>query len=141
MEEEDLSDVEEEDGFLQAFQVANFEYIDEAERAVKEEISAPPPEGQASLNKLERASFMVYRLWHKYEVQKVEEFEAMGKGKRSLKQMVFMESSPKQENLIRVVGHDLIRAEHMVIGHRSAALEADGRFIPPQNNMQCLGGI
>ncbi|KAG6388708.1 hypothetical protein SASPL_150140 [Salvia splendens] len=68
VEEEDLSDVEEEDGFLQAFQVANFEYINEAERAIEEEISAPPPEGQASLNKLERASFTVYRLWDKYDV-------------------------------------------------------------------------
>ena len=44
--EEVLLDVEDKDGFLQAFEVANFEYINEAERAVDEEILAPPSGGR-----------------------------------------------------------------------------------------------
>ncbi|XP_047969481.1 CHD3-type chromatin-remodeling factor PICKLE [Salvia hispanica] len=87
-EEEALLDDEEEDGFLKAFKVANFEYVDEAE--TEEEVPAPPSESKASVNP-ERASFWEDLLRDKYEVQKVEEFNAMGKGKRSRKQMVSVE--------------------------------------------------
>ncbi|XP_042032567.1 uncharacterized protein LOC121779318 isoform X1 [Salvia splendens] len=43
--EEVLLDVEEKDGFLQAFEVANFKYVEEAEKVVDEEVPAPPSEG------------------------------------------------------------------------------------------------
>lgn len=55
--------------------------------AVEEEIPAPPSESKASVNNPERASYWEDLLRDKYEVQKVEEFNAMGKGKRSRKQV------------------------------------------------------
>lgn len=90
-DEETLLDDEEEDGFLKAFKVANFEYVDEAELAAEEETSVPPSENIASVNNTERAGFWEDLLRDKYEVHKVEEFNAMGKGKRSRKQMVSVE--------------------------------------------------
>ncbi|XP_057800012.1 CHD3-type chromatin-remodeling factor PICKLE-like isoform X2 [Salvia miltiorrhiza] len=89
--EEEVLDDEEEDGFLKAFKVANFEYVDEAEVAAEEEIAAPPSESKASVNNPERANYWEDLLRDKYEVHKVEEFNAMGKGKRSRKQMVSVE--------------------------------------------------
>lgn len=69
-------------------QVANFEYIDEAELAAEEEAPAIPAEFKAPLNNPERASYWEDLLRDKYEVQKIEEFNAMGKGKRSRKQVL-----------------------------------------------------
>ncbi|XP_073042512.1 CHD3-type chromatin-remodeling factor PICKLE-like isoform X1 [Primulina eburnea] len=89
-EESSLYD-EEEDGFLKAFKVANFEYVDEVELAAEEEAPAIPAESKAPLNNPERASYWEDLLRDKYEVQKIEEFNAMGKGKRSRKQMVSVE--------------------------------------------------
>ena len=64
--EEVLLVVEEEVGFAQGYGVAHFEYVDEAERAVEEEILAPPSEGKAyNTNELERLSFMEDRLQDK----------------------------------------------------------------------------
>lgn len=71
------------------FQVANFEYVEESELAVEEETPLPPPEDKASVNNPERANYWEDLLRDKYEVQKVEEFNAMGKGKRSRKQVCF----------------------------------------------------
>ncbi|CAI9759692.1 unnamed protein product [Fraxinus pennsylvanica] len=90
-EEEATLEDEEEDGFLKAFKVANFEYVDEAEVAAEEEESVAPTESKVSTNNSERASYWEELLRDKYEVQKVEEFNAMGKGKRSRKQMVSVE--------------------------------------------------
>ncbi|KAL8475219.1 hypothetical protein ACS0TY_031582 [Phlomoides rotata] len=90
-EEEALLDDEEEDGFLKAFKVANFEYVDEAELAAEEETPVPPVENRASVNNSERAGFWEDLLRDKFEVQKIEEFNSMGKGKRSRKQMVSVE--------------------------------------------------
>ncbi|CAA2986759.1 CHD3-type chromatin-remodeling factor PICKLE [Olea europaea subsp. europaea] len=90
-DEEATLDDEEEDGFLKAFKVANFEYVDEAEVAAEEEASIAPTESKVSTNSSERASYWEELLRDKYEVQKVEEFNAMGKGKRSRKQMVSVE--------------------------------------------------
>ncbi|KAL2518055.1 CHD3-type chromatin-remodeling factor PICKLE [Abeliophyllum distichum] len=72
-------------------QVANFEYIDEAEMAAEEEGSALPAENKASINNSDRASYWEELLQDKYEVHKIEEFNAMGKGKRSRKRMVSVE--------------------------------------------------
>ncbi|KAK6162119.1 hypothetical protein DH2020_001960 [Rehmannia glutinosa] len=89
--EEDASlEDEEEDGFLKAFKVANFEYVDEAELA-EEETPVPPVENKASVNNSERASYWEDLLRDKYEVNKIEEFNAMGKGKRSRKQCLRVE--------------------------------------------------
>ncbi|KAK4480176.1 hypothetical protein RD792_013238 [Penstemon davidsonii] len=90
-DEDDLLDDEEEDGFLKAFKVANFEYIEEAEVAAEEEPPVALAEIKASDNNPERASYWEDLLRDKYEVHKVEEFNAMGKGKRSRKQMVSVE--------------------------------------------------
>lgn len=68
-------------------QVANFEYVDEAELAAEEETPVPPAENKASVNSSERASYWEDLLRDKYEVHKIEEFNAMGKGKRSRKQV------------------------------------------------------
>lgn len=55
--------------------------------AVEEEIPVPQSDSKASVNNPERAGFWEDLLRDKYEVQKVEEFNAMGKGKRSRKQV------------------------------------------------------
>ncbi|KAK3036792.1 hypothetical protein RJ639_030484 [Escallonia herrerae] len=90
VEEATLED-EEEDGFLKAFKVANFEYIDEVEAGVEEEAQVPPMENKTTVNNPERASYWEELLKDRYEVHKIEEFNAMGKGKRSRKQMVSVE--------------------------------------------------
>ena len=68
-------------------QVANFEYIDEGEAAAEEEVRMASTEIKTTTNNSERASFWEDLLRDKYEVHKVEEFNAMGKGKRSRKQV------------------------------------------------------
>ncbi|AQL01564.1 CHD3-type chromatin-remodeling factor PICKLE [Zea mays] len=75
---------EEEDGFLKGFKVANFEYIDEAKaQAEKEEARR---KAAAEAENSER-NYWDELLKDRYDVQKVEEHTAMGKGKRSRKQM------------------------------------------------------
>lgn len=71
-------------------QVANFEYVDEAELAAEEETPVPAAENRASVNNSERASYWEDLLRDKFEVQKIEEFNSMGKGKRSRKQVFFV---------------------------------------------------
>ncbi|XWS26170.1 hypothetical protein CRYUN_Cryun26dG0008000 [Craigia yunnanensis] len=90
-DEEALVDDEEEDGFLKAFKVANFEYIEEAETVAKEEAQKVAVENKYTMNNSERTSYWEELLQDKYEVHKVEEFNALGKGKRSRKQMVSVE--------------------------------------------------
>ncbi|KAL8489894.1 hypothetical protein ACS0TY_025689 [Phlomoides rotata] len=64
--------------------VANFEYVDEAELAAEEETPA---------ENSERAGYWEDLLRDKFEVHKIEEFNSMGKGKRSRKQVcLFLES-------------------------------------------------
>ncbi|KAF5949590.1 hypothetical protein HYC85_011583 [Camellia sinensis] len=71
--------------------VANFEYIDEVEAAVEEEARKASTENKTTTNNPDRASYWEESLKERYEVQKVEEFNAMGKGNRSHKQMVSVE--------------------------------------------------
>ncbi|CAH1442278.1 unnamed protein product [Lactuca virosa] len=80
----------EEDGFLKAFKVANFEYIDEASKE-EEEIQEPIAEDKSAATNPERSSYWEELLKDRYEVHKVEELNSMGKGKRSRKQMVSVE--------------------------------------------------
>ncbi|XAR71032.1 DNA helicase [Bertholletia excelsa] len=87
-DEEATLDDEEEDGFLKAFKVANFEYIDEVEAAAAEEAQKASFENKTTTNNSERAGYWEELLRDRYEVHKIEEFNAMGKGKRSRKQMV-----------------------------------------------------
>ncbi|CAI0416517.1 unnamed protein product, partial [Linum tenue] len=82
-EEATLND-EEEDGFLKAFKVANFEYIEEAE----EEVPKPAPDTMSNSEKL---NFWEELLRGKVEEQKVEESKTLGKGKRSRKQIASIE--------------------------------------------------
>ncbi|XP_059290027.1 CHD3-type chromatin-remodeling factor PICKLE-like [Lycium ferocissimum] len=82
---------EEDDSFLKAFKVANFEYVEEAEATAEEEAPTAPVENKATVNNSERATYWEELLRDKYEVHQVEEFNAMGKGKRSRKQMVSVE--------------------------------------------------
>ncbi|XVE71251.1 hypothetical protein DITRI_Ditri10aG0135600 [Diplodiscus trichospermus] len=90
-DEETSVDDEEEDGFLKAFKVANFEYIEEVETAAEEEAQKVAVENKTTTNNSERTSYWEELLRDRYEVQKVEEFNALGKGKRSRKQMVSVE--------------------------------------------------
>ncbi|KAK1550249.1 hypothetical protein Q3G72_016142 [Acer saccharum] len=76
--EEASLDDEEEDGFLKAFKVANFEYIEEAEAAEEEaRKSAMEKEKKSSAEHWEEL------LRGRYEEHKVEEFNSLGKGKRN----------------------------------------------------------
>ena len=68
-------------------QVANFEYIEEAETVSEEEAEKVAVENKNTINNSERTSYWEELLRDRYEVHKVEEFNAVGKGKRSLKQL------------------------------------------------------
>ncbi|XP_048444234.1 CHD3-type chromatin-remodeling factor PICKLE-like isoform X1 [Pyrus x bretschneideri] len=87
-DDEAMLDDEDEDGFLKAFKVANFEYIDEAEAVAEEEPQKVAMESRPIASSYERTNYWEELLKDKYEVHKVEEFNALGKGKRSRKQMV-----------------------------------------------------
>lgn len=63
-------------------QVANFEYVDEAEAAAEE---AAQKRALENLNNSERTHFWEELLRDKYQEHKVEEFNALGKGKRNRK--------------------------------------------------------
>ncbi|KAG5590755.1 hypothetical protein H5410_041269 [Solanum commersonii] len=91
IDEDAAANDEEEDSFLKAFKVANFEYVEEAEATAEEEAPTAPLENKATVNNSERASYWEELLRDKYEVHQVEEFKTMGKGKRSRKQMVSVE--------------------------------------------------
>ncbi|KAK9280656.1 hypothetical protein L1049_014353 [Liquidambar formosana] len=90
-DEEATLDDEEENGFLKAFKVANFEYIDEAEAAAEEEARKASMENKTTINNSDRPGYWEELLRDRYEVHKIEEFNALGKGKRSRKQMVSVE--------------------------------------------------
>ncbi|KAK7283118.1 hypothetical protein RIF29_12416 [Crotalaria pallida] len=86
-EEATLED-EDDDGFLKAFKVANFEYVDEAQAAAEE---AAQIRAMESLNSSERTHYWEELLKDKYQEHKVEEFNSLGKGKRNRKMMVSVE--------------------------------------------------
>ncbi|KAL2346668.1 hypothetical protein Fmac_000668 [Flemingia macrophylla] len=87
-DEEATLDDEDEDGFLKAFKVANFEYVDEAEAAAEE---AAQKRAMETMNSSERTHYWEELLRDKYQEHKVEEFNALGKGKRNRKLMVSVE--------------------------------------------------
>ncbi|XP_030476827.2 CHD3-type chromatin-remodeling factor PICKLE isoform X2 [Syzygium oleosum] len=89
--EETTVEDDEDDGFLKAFKVANFEYIDEVEAVAEEEVQKAAEESKSTISNSERTNFWEELLRDRYEVHKVEEFNALGKGKRSRKQMVSVE--------------------------------------------------
>ena len=62
--------------------VANFEYVDEAEAAAEE---AAQKSAMETLNSSERTHYWEELLRDKYQEHKVEEFNALGKGKRNRK--------------------------------------------------------
>ena len=66
-------------------QVANFEYIDEAKALAEKEEARRKAAAEAANS--ERANYWDELLKHRYDVQKVEDHTAMGKGKRSRKQV------------------------------------------------------
>ena len=68
-------------------QVANFEYIEEAETVAEEETQKVAVENKNTTNNSERTSYWEELLRDRYEVHKIEEFNALGKGKRSRKQV------------------------------------------------------
>ncbi|XP_021769423.1 CHD3-type chromatin-remodeling factor PICKLE-like [Chenopodium quinoa] len=91
-DEETTLDEVDDNGFLKAFKVANFKYIDEAEAAAKEAAAQKAAaETKSNVNSSERSVYWENLLKDKYEVHKVEEFNSLGKGKRSRKQMVSVE--------------------------------------------------
>ncbi|KAG2609908.1 hypothetical protein PVAP13_4KG075700 [Panicum virgatum] len=83
-DEESVED-DEDDEFLKGFKVANFEYIDEAKALAEKEEARRKAAAEAANS--ERANYWDELLKDRYDVQKVEEHTAMGKGKRSRKQM------------------------------------------------------
>ena len=68
------------------WQVANFKYIEEA-AAAEEEAQKAAMENKPTVSSAERSTYWEELLRDKYEVHKVEEFNALGKGKRSRKQV------------------------------------------------------
>ncbi|CAL5358869.1 unnamed protein product [Camellia sinensis] len=72
-------------------EVANFEYIDEVEAAAEEEARKASTENKTTTNNPDRAIYWEELLKDRYEVHKVEDFNAMGKGNRRRKQMVSVE--------------------------------------------------
>ncbi|KAJ9167671.1 hypothetical protein P3X46_019285 [Hevea brasiliensis] len=89
--DEEASLDDEEDGFLKAFKVANFEYIDKVEAAAEVEAQKAAAEASSTMSNSERTTYWEELLKDRYEVHKIEEFNALGKGKRSRKQMVSVE--------------------------------------------------
>ncbi|KAL9226735.1 hypothetical protein vseg_002510 [Gypsophila vaccaria] len=94
-DEENTLDEVDDNGFLKAFKVANFEYIDEIEAAAEEEALKIAAEAKRNTNNSERTTYWEDLLKDKYEVHKVEEFNSLGKGKRSRKQMVSVEDDDR----------------------------------------------
>ncbi|XP_038711495.1 CHD3-type chromatin-remodeling factor PICKLE-like isoform X2 [Tripterygium wilfordii] len=90
-DEEASLDDEEDDGFLKAFKVANFEYIDEVTAAAEKEAQKVPIEDKSTSSNLEKTDYWEELLRDRFEIHKVEEINSMGKGKRSRKQMVSVE--------------------------------------------------
>ena len=70
---------------IYVLQVANFEYIDEVE--AEEAAKRASMGSQPVASNVERATYWEELLKDKYEVHKIEEFKALGKGKRSRKQV------------------------------------------------------
>ncbi|KAK7377174.1 hypothetical protein VNO80_02594 [Phaseolus coccineus] len=79
---EEAPALDDEDGFLKAFKVANFEYIEEAE-AAEEAAENVTTENQSSAASLKKANHWEELLKERYEQQKGEELNALGKGKRT----------------------------------------------------------
>ncbi|KAF2287266.1 hypothetical protein GH714_039485 [Hevea brasiliensis] len=77
-DEEASLDDEEEDGFLKAFKVANFEYIDEAEAAAEEEARKAAAEARSAMSNSERANYWEELLKDQYEMVSVEEDDLAG---------------------------------------------------------------
>lgn len=67
--------------------MANFEYIDEVEAVAEEEAQKSAMENKSSTTNSEKSNYWEELLKDRYEVHKVEEFKALGKGKRSRKQV------------------------------------------------------
>ncbi|XP_061365248.1 CHD3-type chromatin-remodeling factor PICKLE isoform X2 [Gastrolobium bilobum] len=86
--EEATLDDEDENGFLKAFKVANFEYVDEVQAAAEE---AAQKRAMETVNSSERTHFWEELLKDRFQEHKVEEFNALGKGKRNRKMMVSVE--------------------------------------------------
>ncbi|WOK99443.1 CHD3-type chromatin-remodeling factor PICKLE [Canna indica] len=120
---EESSIEEEDDDFLKAFKVANFEYIDEAEAAAAAEEEALRKQlanEKSSTANTDRANYWDELLKDKYEVQQIEEFTAMGKGKRSRKQMASAdEDIPSSEDEDYSYEDDLSDTETNVPGNVS----------------------
>ncbi|CAI8599568.1 unnamed protein product [Vicia faba] len=92
VDEDTTLDDEEEDGFLKAFKVANFEYVDEAEAAAEAAAEeAAQKRAMETVNSSERTHYWEELLKDKFQEHKVEEFNALGKGKRNRKLMVSVE--------------------------------------------------
>jgi chromodomain-helicase-DNA-binding protein 4 len=68
--------------------VANFEYIDKVEAVAEEEPQKENMDNKPSVSNPEKSSYWEELLRDRYEVHKVEEFNALGKGKRSRKQVL-----------------------------------------------------
>ncbi|XP_026427276.1 CHD3-type chromatin-remodeling factor PICKLE-like [Papaver somniferum] len=90
-EEATVDDVVDDGGFLKAFKVANFEYIDEVQAAAEAEAQKASMLNKPAASNTETKVYWEDLLKDRYEEHKVEEFTAMGKGKRSRKQMVSVE--------------------------------------------------
>ncbi|XP_073223963.1 CHD3-type chromatin-remodeling factor PICKLE isoform X2 [Cicer arietinum] len=73
---------EDENGFLKAFKVANFEYIDEAEAAVEAE-EKRETESKLSVSGSEGKNYWEELLKDRYQEHEVEELNTLGKGKRN----------------------------------------------------------
>lgn len=67
--------------------MANFEYIEKVEAVAEEEAQKAKMDNKPSVSNPEKSNYWEELLRDRYEVHKVEEFNALGKGKRSRKQV------------------------------------------------------
>ncbi|XP_019089022.1 PREDICTED: CHD3-type chromatin-remodeling factor CHR7 [Camelina sativa] len=82
---------EEENSFLKAFKVANFEYIDENEAAAAAVEEAQAIENKSSAKTADTKSHWEELLKGKHEVHQAEELSGLGKRKRKCKQVKYAE--------------------------------------------------
>lgn len=89
--EETSLDDEDDDSFLKAFKVANFEYIDEVAQAAAAEEEDKKQSSANKSNAVNSASYWEDLLKERYDVHQLEELSSLGKRKRSRKQMALAE--------------------------------------------------
>ncbi|KAJ7564340.1 hypothetical protein O6H91_02G013700 [Diphasiastrum complanatum] len=104
---EEITVDEEDNDFLKAFKVANFEYLEEDEAAAarlqEAEREAKADRESEILDSAARAKYWEDLLKDKYEQKQFDEFQELGKGKRSRRQANLHNLPPAEDDLAGMV--------------------------------------